>query len=457
MEEYLIYVLKSNVLAAACILLILLLARALKKKFSARWRYLAWLLTAVFLILPMHMFQGSPVIEIQVAPPPETVRTEAAAPGEAGESGAVPEQTQERRESAGYSDGTPGAVPAEQGNASAAEPASGSGVPLPPDSRVSGNAGFQLSAGPVLHILGILWAVGLVFWSVYRILTFRLFRSRIKENSYPVSDKKVRMLFRAVCRELGIKKPPALLYWEETDSPLMAGLLKPCLLLPQVWYGEGELRLIFLHELYHYKYRDLWYKTFLLAVGTLYWFNPLLWVMQRAADADLEYLCDSRVVKGMEREERMQYQRLLLKTAVSRSGQPAAGLRDSKESLKERILYMFRAGTLRSGFLLAVLLAGALAGANLLIGCSLGDGGQESGSGETPAVSGSRMPKTENGAFSGTEIMEELSLSYVGDQLLISGEERETTLCAPWAVTGWQPSITKRRKRPWKILWIPFI
>ena len=56
MEEYLIYVLKSNVLAAACILLILLLARALKKKFSARWRYLAWLLTAVFLILPMHLF-----------------------------------------------------------------------------------------------------------------------------------------------------------------------------------------------------------------------------------------------------------------------------------------------------------------------------------------------------------------------------------------------------------------
>ncbi len=99
-----------------------------------------------------------------------------------------------------------------------------------------------------------------------------------------------------------------------------------------------------------------------MAVGTLYWFNPLLWVMQRAADADLEYLCDSRVVKGMEREERMQYQRLLLKTAVSRSGQPAAGLRDSKESLKERILYMLRAGTLRSGFLLAVLLAGALAG-----------------------------------------------------------------------------------------------
>ncbi len=81
MEEYLIYVLKSNVLAAVCILLILLLARALKKKFSARWRYLAWLLTAVFLILPMHLFQGSPVIEIQVAPPPETVRTEAAAPG----------------------------------------------------------------------------------------------------------------------------------------------------------------------------------------------------------------------------------------------------------------------------------------------------------------------------------------------------------------------------------------
>ena len=99
-----------------------------------------------------------------------------------------------------------------------------------------------------------------------------------------------------------------------------------------------------------------------MAVGTLYWFNPLLWVMQRAADADLEYLCDSRVVKGMEREERMQYQRLLLKTAVSRSGQPAAGLRDSKESLKERILHMLRAGTLRSGFLLAVLLAGALAG-----------------------------------------------------------------------------------------------
>ena len=58
--------------------------------------------------------------------------------------------------------------------------------------------------------------------------------------------------------------------------------------------------------------RDLWYKLALLTANALHWFNPLVWLLRREAERDLELTCDDAVVAGRDEGERRAYSEALL-------------------------------------------------------------------------------------------------------------------------------------------------
>ncbi len=74
------------------------------------------------------------------------------------------------------------------------------------------------------------------------------------------------------------------------SSPALTGLLRPRILLPE---GVEEERRAFAlaHEAMHARRRDLWRKALLLWVCALHWFNPLVWLLRRAAERDMEIAC----------------------------------------------------------------------------------------------------------------------------------------------------------------------
>ncbi len=82
------------------------------------------------------------------------------------------------------------------------------------------------------------------------------------------------------------------------DSPVMTGMISPVILLPDMAFTEEELSMILRHELVHWKRRDIWYKFVLLLANAVHWFNPLVWVMARQADQDIEISCDGAVLAG---------------------------------------------------------------------------------------------------------------------------------------------------------------
>lgn len=87
-----------------------------------------------------------------------------------------------------------------------------------------------------------------------------------------------------------------------------------------VWYGAGYLRFrryvrlwfILRHELTHCHRRDIAYKTLLLCAKVVHWCNPLVWLMVRAAEGDMERACDDRVVAGLGPEARARYGQIIL-------------------------------------------------------------------------------------------------------------------------------------------------
>lgn len=63
------------------------------------------------------------------------------------------------------------------------------------------------------------------------------------------------------------------------DSPAVAGLLRPVLLLPASFpqgFSANEARMILLHELTHLARHDLPLNWLLCVLQALHWFNPLL-------------------------------------------------------------------------------------------------------------------------------------------------------------------------------------
>ncbi len=94
----------------------------------------------------------------------------------------------------------------------------------------------------------------------------------------------------------------------EITSPFIFGIIKPVLILPEVFPDEK----VILHELMHLKYKDALWGIIISLFRSIHWCNPLLLYCFNKIRNDLEELCDSRVLRILSGEERREYGNLLL-------------------------------------------------------------------------------------------------------------------------------------------------
>ena len=209
-----------------------------------------------------------------------------------------------------------------------------------------------------------------LFFGWYLVGTWRLIR-RAKRWSLP-PEASTAAFYESLWREMGLKKAPPLRFSRAVDSPMAAGLFRPCLLLPGEPVEARELAFILRHELTHYRRRDLWYKLLLLAANGMHWFNPLAWLLRREAERDLELTCDDAVVAGRDDEERRAYSEALLSSIHRQKGLSRAALSTHFYGGKEVMMERFRnilgsRGRKWGGLVLAIALLATVAAA-----CALG-------------------------------------------------------------------------------------
>lgn len=115
-------------------------------------------------------------------------------------------------------------------------------------------------------------------------------------------------------KELGVKQSIPVVIQDYVDSPALTGILHPKILLPDYTdrMTPQTLRFVLLHELGHYKRKDLWMNELLLLLQCVYWFNPLVWVLFRQMRQDMELLNDSYLLKKLGQEQRRAYSQSLV-------------------------------------------------------------------------------------------------------------------------------------------------
>ncbi len=164
------------------------------------------------------------------------------------------------------------------------------------------------------QILVSVWlAGGLLFLLRDQIMAYRL-RKRLKRFS-ALPCERIRKEFEMMLREIGIRSRIQLLQLQDISSPALTIGFLPKVLLPEslCWSGQEKNRTLAIkHELTHMKRLDHLVMIWITVLRVIWWFLPVVWMMEKPLRMDMESACDAKVVAGMTKEEKLYYAGLLL-------------------------------------------------------------------------------------------------------------------------------------------------
>ena len=228
------------------------------------------------------------------------------------------------------------------------------------DFALSVNSETPSIAGYIL--LGI-WIVG-IFAMIILVIKSSLRLRTLEKSALPLQNPEVHRLYHQCLEEMGIHRNIPVYSTAFLKSPIIVGLLKPCIYLPihlisdyilsrsansegvcitgyPNGCNESDMRYMLLHELQHYKHKDAVASYLMNLSGVVYWFNPLVWYALKEMRNDREVACDTSVLKMLEEDAYEDYGNTLINFAEKVSLTPfpfAAGLGGNMEQMKRRII-----------------------------------------------------------------------------------------------------------------------
>lgn len=212
----------------------------------------------------------------------------------------------------------------------------------------------------ITDILLTLWLAGVIACVLWQgIGYYRLIRS-LKGTSQPVERADLHTILQEQCADLIIDREIPLQVSSAADCPMLAGFIHPTLYLPDERISRTDAAFIFRHELTHYKHGDLWLKLLLLAARCLHWFNPLVHLIARFAQEDIEAACDDAVVRGHDGAYRRAYGETILRSAIAQAQKRKALVScfgDDKKTLMRRFEGLFDKSVKKRGVALVVMIA----------------------------------------------------------------------------------------------------
>ena len=345
MEQFLLNLLKTSLLGALAILLMLVSKPLWRERYRAKARCWLWLALAVFLLFPVDFsVKDAPV---QAAPPQDYTLFV----------GTDKTTIQSTDHLFGDMAEKSGQTSTQVRDSIIARP-------------VTDPAQKATRYIPVTTILFYGYLAGAAAFLLCQGVSYVRFRRTVRRWRSGVTRGDYRALLQDTARSLNVTAPE-MFVCEAISTPAVTGLFRPTLLLPHEGYDLNELRYILRHELCHLKRRDMLLKLVLLAANAMHWFNPVVYLMLRQADEDIELACDSAATDGLDRAERAAYSRTLLAAVQShvRALPATTCFGGTVERLKRRITNVLGAQKKRGLGVVALVLA-----LTLTAGCAVGWG-----------------------------------------------------------------------------------
>ena len=305
MNEFIKILLSLSVSGALLLLLILGLKPLYKNKFSKHWQYYIWIVVALRFLLPFTpdtTIIGSLFEKFDTTAITNEIPTTPNVP-----------------------------VPADTGNSKA--------EPIQTNREIT-TAAMREPFNKYVCLFFIWSALALVLF-VRKITVYQGFIQYIKAGSKEVSDIKILNLLSDCEEKLNIKTRVEISCNPLIASPMLIGFLRPRIILPAHEWEDKELSYIFVHELIHYKQRDMFYKWLIQIVVCAHWFNPFVYLLEKEVNKSCELSCDEKVISVLDDTARREYGDTLISFLKSnnlyKSSLASVTLTEGAEQLKERL------------------------------------------------------------------------------------------------------------------------
>ena len=309
MNEFMKILLSLSVSGTLLLLLILGLKQIYKNTFSRRWQYYIWVIVVLRFVIPftpdtMNVRNLFEMLNTTVITNDSPVRPNISAAVDTNDD--VAEQLQ---------------IPSSE-------------------NVVVNDTTTQKSPNVYFYIFFVWFALALVLF-VRKVTIYQGFIQYIKAGNTEVSDIKTLNLLSDCEEKLNIKTRVELHNNAMITSPIMIGFFRPSIVLPVGELEDKELFYIFMHELRHYKQRDMFYKWLVQIVVCIHWFNPFVYLLEKEVNKTCELSCDEAVISILDDKARREYGDTLICFLKSNNlyKNPLASvtLTENAKELKERL------------------------------------------------------------------------------------------------------------------------
>jgi len=300
--------------SGALLILVLFLSKGfLKDKISRQWQYYIWIVVIMRLLLPFGTeinLMGKAYQAVAQAISQEYPLSQQQSPVAVQDSASVVglEKENKDQETADLAEALTGAHP------------------------------FQ---NMILSLASHIWLAVALGMLIRKVTIYQSFIQYINAESTPVSDIDILDRLSITAEQMGIKKPVELCVNPQVASPLLKGFFHPCIVLPSVDISEKNFRYTMLHELMHYKRRDMFYKWLVQVTVCLHWFNPFVHLMGREITKACEFSCDEAILTKMRGASAEDYGKTLLDAMAAvgkyKESLGVVTLNENKKILKERL------------------------------------------------------------------------------------------------------------------------
>ena len=344
MGNILLSILGISVSIGLIVIILIFLTPFLNKRYAAKWKYLIWIFLALRLLIPFSGANGQYVIgrmlQLKVETSSESEENDANNPTDI----AIP-----------Y-----GRIVVE--------------IPAQMTTPINASSEKNTADITMLDMVTLVWIIGsLIFISVH-LISYSHYKSQVIKRGRMIKETRILSQIFRLKYELHISRTLCVMEYDEAESPMIIGFIKPVLVLPKEQYDSEDLFFILKHELVHLKRGDVYLKLLFVTVNAIHWFNPIIWIMQKEAVIDMELSCDERVIQGTSFALRKAYTETLLSMLHKQSVRKtvlATQFYGGTKIMKKRFKNILIRNRKKNGISILVCAAVLSITLGMLVGCSV--------------------------------------------------------------------------------------
>jgi len=182
-----------------------------------------------------------------------------------------------------------------------------------------------------------LWLLGVLITLTVNLTGYARFLKYLNGSNISATNKEKEMLVSLLNGRRNVR----LARNRFLNTPMLIGIVRPHIIIPDINFNEIQLKNILLHEIVHLKRFDIGVKWLTMIASTIHWFNPLMYFIKKEINNCCELACDEGVIKNLSATEKQDYGDTLISVVAQHKYSThilQVTMCEEKKGLKERLV-----------------------------------------------------------------------------------------------------------------------